>query len=176
MMQLQPCCLHIVGEESSQPSLHVRSRLCCLLSDPFGFAQVQVFSAALKAEQLDSAGEPGSKQTQGLKEEPVSDPSPASDSHILSSASSSQNALSVHGQDITERIWILPLVKPGPHGARRDWTPSCNPAEPPAEPVAVWNQKRDRNRLCLKRVNLKCSCFMRTGGESTSPAAGLGGD
>ncbi|XP_076786447.1 uncharacterized protein LOC117703469 isoform X2 [Arvicanthis niloticus] len=51
--------------------------------------------ATLKAAQLDSAGEPESKQTQGLKEEPVSDPSPASDNHILLSASSSQNELSV---------------------------------------------------------------------------------
>lgn len=78
MMQLQPCCLHIVGEESSQPSLHVRSRLCCLLSDPFGCGEQcssSAQAAALKAEQLDSAGEPESKQTQSLKEEPVSDPS-----------------------------------------------------------------------------------------------------
>lgn len=35
--------------------------------------------------------------------------------------------------------------------------PLQDPTEPPAEPVAVWNQKRGRNRLCLKRVNLKCS-------------------
>lgn len=91
------------AELHAQPCVVIRT-----LGASLPAAQVQVFSAALKAEQLDSAGEPGSKQTQGLKEEPVSDPSPASDSHILSSASSSQNALSVHGQDITERSKYLP--------------------------------------------------------------------
>ncbi|XP_038187448.1 serine/threonine-protein phosphatase 4 regulatory subunit 1-like isoform X2 [Arvicola amphibius] len=66
-----------------------------LLQDPDIQAQVQVLSAALRATQLDSTREPESRQTEGLNEEPVSDPSPVSDNHILLSASSSQNELSV---------------------------------------------------------------------------------
>ncbi|OBS58674.1 hypothetical protein A6R68_10196, partial [Neotoma lepida] len=48
----------------------------------------------LRASGLDSTSEPESKQTEGLNEEPVSDPSPVSDSHNLLSASPSQNELS----------------------------------------------------------------------------------
>ncbi|XP_057637456.1 serine/threonine-protein phosphatase 4 regulatory subunit 1-like isoform X3 [Chionomys nivalis] len=66
-----------------------------LLQDPDIQAQVQVLSAALRATQLDSTREPEGRQTEGLNEEPVSDPSPVSDNHILLSASSSQNELSV---------------------------------------------------------------------------------
>ncbi|ERE71079.1 serine/threonine-protein phosphatase 4 regulatory subunit 1-like protein [Cricetulus griseus] len=66
-----------------------------LLQDPDIQAQVQVLSAALRATQLGSTSEPESKQTEGLNAESVSDPSPASDNHILLSASSSQNELSV---------------------------------------------------------------------------------
>ncbi|XP_041497669.1 serine/threonine-protein phosphatase 4 regulatory subunit 1-like isoform X8 [Microtus oregoni] len=66
-----------------------------LLQDPDIQAQVQVLSAALRATQLDSTHEPEGRQTEGLNEEPVSDPSPVSDNHILLSASSSQNELSV---------------------------------------------------------------------------------
>ncbi|XP_051000810.1 serine/threonine-protein phosphatase 4 regulatory subunit 1-like [Acomys russatus] len=65
-----------------------------LLHDPDIEAQVQVLSAALRASQLDSTSEPESKQTEGRNGESVSDPSPASDNHILLSASSSQNELS----------------------------------------------------------------------------------
>ncbi|CAO2577452.1 Putative serine/threonine-protein phosphatase 4 regulatory subunit 1-like [Lemmus lemmus] len=66
-----------------------------LLQDPDIQAQVQVLSATLRATQLNSSSEPKSKQTEGLNEEPVSDPSPVSNNHILLSASSSQNELSV---------------------------------------------------------------------------------
>ncbi|XP_051044688.1 serine/threonine-protein phosphatase 4 regulatory subunit 1-like [Phodopus roborovskii] len=66
-----------------------------LLQDPDIQAQVQVLSAALRATQLDSTSDPESKQTEGLSAESASDPSPASDNHILPSASSSQNELSV---------------------------------------------------------------------------------
>lgn len=66
-----------------------------LLQDPDIQAQVQVLSAALRATQLSSTSEPESKQPEGLNEESASDPSPVSDNHILLSASSSQNELSV---------------------------------------------------------------------------------
>nr|XP_048297190.1 serine/threonine-protein phosphatase 4 regulatory subunit 1-like isoform X3 [Myodes glareolus]XP_048297192.1 serine/threonine-protein phosphatase 4 regulatory subunit 1-like isoform X3 [Myodes glareolus] len=66
-----------------------------LLQDPDIQAQVQVLSAALRATQLDSTREPKRRQTEGLNEEPVSDLSPVFDNHILLSASSSQNELSV---------------------------------------------------------------------------------
>ncbi|XP_059118001.1 serine/threonine-protein phosphatase 4 regulatory subunit 1-like [Peromyscus eremicus] len=65
-----------------------------LLQDPDIQAQVQVLSAALRATQLDSTSDPESKQTEGLNEGSVSDPSPVCDNHLLLSASSSQNELS----------------------------------------------------------------------------------
>lgn len=74
-------------------------------------AQIQVLSAALRATQLDSTCEPESRETEGLNEEPVSDPSPVSDNHILLSASSSQNELSM-ARILQSTVSTCPVPQP----------------------------------------------------------------